>query len=126
MVLNVPEILFTGADDILERLHHFHFTPLHAIVGGVVAWVATVRLLRWRHYNAIHRKYGQKWDNGRGVITPEEAQKVCHLSMHYDMPLLLNYAISFALFKTYAIVSKIIKVCLDSPCIFLRPLAINF
>ncbi|KAF8966158.1 hypothetical protein BDZ97DRAFT_1622952, partial [Flammula alnicola] len=59
--------------------------------------------LRWRRYNAIHRKYGPKWNDGKGMITPEEAQIIAHVSSMYDMPFLLNYAVAFALFKTYGI-----------------------
>jgi len=67
--------------------------------------VALTRSRRWDHYNAIHQKYGPKWDNGRGSITPEEAQVVIQLSSCYDMPFILYHAYSFALFKTYAIPS---------------------
>ncbi|KAJ6551055.1 hypothetical protein DFH09DRAFT_1086371 [Mycena vulgaris] len=37
-------------------------------------------------------------------LTPEEAQEVFQLSFMYDMPTLVEYALAFALFKTYAIV----------------------
>ena len=75
------------------------------MLGFFFGWIVVVRCFRWRHYNAIHHKYGQKWNNGKGVITVEEAQIVCHLSTLYDMPFLLDYGFSFALFKTFAIVS---------------------
>ena len=39
-----------------------------------------------------------------GTLTPEEAQRIILVSTSYDMPLLLNYSLAFALFKTYAIV----------------------
>ncbi|KDR72939.1 hypothetical protein GALMADRAFT_73434 [Galerina marginata CBS 339.88] len=89
--------------EALEALRHV--PPVAAIAGGLLAWVVLVRALRWRRYNAIHRQYGPKWDNGRGTITPEEAQKITMVSTMYDMPLLLNYAVAFALFKTYAVPS---------------------
>lgn len=38
-------------------------------------------------------------------MTPDEAQKIMQISTMYDMPLLLNYALAFALFKTYGIPS---------------------
>ena len=38
-----------------------------------------------------------------GTLPPEEAQRIILLSTSYDMPLLLNYSLTFALFKTYAI-----------------------
>jgi len=79
-------------------------TPLLLIAGGIACWVSLTRNRRWDHYNAIHQKYGPKWDNGRGSITPEEAQVVVQLATCYDMPLVFYYASSFALFKTYAIV----------------------
>jgi hypothetical protein len=75
------------------------------VVSGVVGWVAFSRSRRWDHYNAIHQKYGTIWDNGRGSLTPEQAQAVIQVSTYYDMPLVIYYSVSFALFKTYAIVS---------------------
>ena len=39
-----------------------------------------------------------------GMLTPEEAQCIILVLTSYDMPLLLNYSLAFALFKTYAIV----------------------
>ena len=97
--------------DIMHRflqllLKHLRNVPTWAYVaGGIIGWMALVRALRWRRYNAIHREFGPKWDNGRGSITPEEAQKIILQPILYDMPLLLNYALAFALFKTYAVVS---------------------
>jgi len=75
-----------------------------AVSGGIFLWLALVRTLRWKRYNAIQRKYGRKWKNGKGNITPEEAQNIMAVSIMYDMPMLLNYSVAFALFKTYAIV----------------------
>jgi len=78
--------------------------PLISILGGILFRLALVRAFRWRRYNAVHRKYGPKWNNGKGAITPEEAQEIMAVSTRYDMPMLLNYALAFALFKTYGIV----------------------
>jgi len=106
--------LLSHSTDTLDRVlqwvnahipRHFHLNALGGATCAVLLWVVIARSLRWRRYRAIHRKYGPKWDNGRGEITPEEAQKILHESSLFDMPWLLNYALAFALFKTYAIVS---------------------
>jgi hypothetical protein len=76
--------------------------PVQAVFGGISIWLLTVRALRWKRYNAIHRQFQPKYE----TMTPEEAQKIIQLSTMYDMPLLLNYALAFALFKTYGIVSS--------------------
>ncbi|KAK7458697.1 hypothetical protein VKT23_009696 [Stygiomarasmius scandens] len=46
-----------------------------------------------------------------GTLTPEDAQKILTSSLAYEMPSVLGYALSFALFKTYGIpsISKILK-----------------
>lgn len=78
--------------------------PLTPAVGmAALFYLALVRTLRWRRFDAIHRKYDAHLKSRS--LTPEEAQEVVHLTAFYDMPLLLNYAVAFALFKTYAIVS---------------------
>ncbi|KIM48566.1 hypothetical protein M413DRAFT_20940 [Hebeloma cylindrosporum] len=82
-----------------------HIPKLTAVSGGILLWLALVRTCRWRRFNAIHRKYGPRWKDGKGSITPEEAQKIVAVSIMYDMPIVLNYAIAFALFKTYGIPS---------------------
>ncbi|KAJ7578033.1 hypothetical protein C8J56DRAFT_1060717 [Mycena floridula] len=73
------------------------------VLGAFVFYQGLVRLLRTRRYNAIHAAYQQKYENK--TLTVEEAQKVMAVSTEYDMPMLLNYALAFALFKTYAIPS---------------------
>lgn len=78
--------------------------PVQAVFGGLLIWLGGVRAFRWRRYNAIHRQFQAKYKEGS--ITPEEAQKIIQVSTLYDMPLLLNYAMAFALFKTYGIVSR--------------------
>ncbi|TFK38424.1 hypothetical protein BDQ12DRAFT_111542 [Crucibulum laeve] len=74
----------------------------------VVSYLCLVRALRWRRYNAIHRKYQAKFMSG--TLTPEDAQEIILVSCAYDMPFLLNYALAFALFKTYGIptISKLL------------------
>ena len=78
--------------------------PVQAVIGGILIWLVTVRAFRWMRYNAIHRQFQAKYY--KEGITPEEAQKIIQVSTLYDMPLLLNYALAFALFKTYGIVSR--------------------
>ncbi|CAA7271256.1 unnamed protein product [Cyclocybe aegerita] len=87
-----------------------YIAPPIVVVGVLLLWLVLVRSLRWRRYNAIHSKYGPKWNNGQGIITPEEAQKIIHVAGLYDMPLLMNVALAFALFKTYGIptISKLL------------------
>lgn len=72
--------------------------------GVFLLYVLLVRLTRWRKYEAIHRKYAHKI----GCLTPEEAQEIILVSSSWDMPNLSGYALAFALFKTYAIVSDIV------------------
>ncbi|KAJ7119562.1 hypothetical protein C8R44DRAFT_982262 [Mycena epipterygia] len=73
-----------------------------------VVYLCVVRSLRWRRYNAIHKKYSAKFQ--AGTLTPEEAQEVIRVSFMCDMPMLSEYSLSFALFKTYAIptISKLL------------------
>jgi hypothetical protein len=103
---------FLGQQNDVSRYYTHLPTPLLLIVSGIACCVVLTRSRRWDHFNAIHQKYGPKWDNGRGSITPEEAQVVVQLSICFDMPLVLYYAHSFALFKTYAIVSTPSSVAL--------------
>lgn len=91
--------------DFLKTLRHNARYPniLEGTIIGVLGYLALARLLRWRRYNAIHREYVKKYQDG--TLTPEEAQRIILVSTTYDMPLLLNYSLAFALFKTYAIVT---------------------
>ncbi|PPQ75159.1 hypothetical protein CVT24_007487 [Panaeolus cyanescens] len=96
----------TNAVDAAIHAVWRNFTaPGLVIAAGIVGWVILVRSLRWRRYHAIHRTYGPKWDNGRGSISPGEAQKIMAVSTQYDMPFLMDNALAFALFKTNAIPS---------------------
>lgn len=81
--------------------------------GVLLSYLCIVRALRWRHYHAIHKMYQAKFESG--TLTPEEAQKVMALSAFYDMPMLLNYSLAFALFKTYGIVSRPLSSVLPGP-----------
>jgi len=81
-----------------------HISPrVQAVCGALLIWLAVVRACRWKRYNDIHRQFQAKYDEKS--MTPEEAQKIIHVSTMYDMPLLLNYALAFALFKTYGVPS---------------------
>jgi hypothetical protein len=84
-----------------------HISPplaVQAVFGSLLIWLLIVRAFRWKRYNTIHRRFQAKHKEG---ITPEEAQKIIQVSTLYDMPLLMNYAIAFALFKTYGIGSSV-------------------
>ena len=80
---------------------------VQAVIGCVLIWLIAVRAFRWQRYNAIHRQFQAKYEEK--TMTPEEAQKVIQVSILYDMPLLLNYSLAFALFKTYAIVGSFLS-----------------
>ncbi|KIJ98542.1 hypothetical protein K443DRAFT_680660 [Laccaria amethystina LaAM-08-1] len=98
--------------DFLKSLRHYvrYPTIFEGTIIGVLGYLALARLLRWRRYNAIHREYMKKYQEG--TLTPEEAQRIILVSTTYDMPLLLNYSLAFALFKTYAVpsISKLLSV----------------
>ncbi|TFK25909.1 hypothetical protein FA15DRAFT_325647 [Coprinopsis marcescibilis] len=97
--------LLTKVNTALAPVHGARLLGVPVVKIGLVflGYVTLVRILRWRRYNATHRLYQAKYEEGR--LTPEDAQRVMLLSSGYDMPKLLNVAVSFALFKTYAIPS---------------------
>ncbi|KAI4525504.1 hypothetical protein K525DRAFT_251946 [Schizophyllum commune Loenen D] len=79
---------------------------------ALAAYLGLVRVLRWRRYEAVHRKYAHLLAKGSRVrtetvntLTPAEAQEIVQLSLGYDMHYLMVQALSFALFKTYGIPS---------------------
>ncbi|KIK56554.1 hypothetical protein GYMLUDRAFT_263633 [Collybiopsis luxurians FD-317 M1] len=79
------------------------------VIGlAVISYLSAVRALRWRRFNAIHRKYESKYL--QGDLSPEEAQEIIHTLCLYEMPMFMNFTIPFALFKAYAIptISKIL------------------
>ena len=78
-------------------------SALQIVAALGVGYLGLVRALRWRRYNEVHRKYEHKLADGS--LTPAEAQEVVQLSLGYDMHWLMTQALSFALFKTYGIVS---------------------
>ncbi|TFK63951.1 hypothetical protein BDN72DRAFT_826158 [Pluteus cervinus] len=93
---------------MFETILHECPSLTSVLVGAVPLYVGIVRALRWRRYNAIHKKYQAKFE--RNELTPEEAQEIMHVADFYDMPMMMNYSLAFALFKTYAIptISKIL------------------
>lgn len=88
--------------DVSSALSHGMNVATTCLIAGV-SYLALVRSLRWRRYNAIHAKYGNKIQS----LTTEDAQAVMHVALRWDMPLLFYYSLAFALFKTYAIVRVI-------------------
>ncbi|KAL0581167.1 hypothetical protein V5O48_000857 [Marasmius crinis-equi] len=74
----------------------------------LLTWAGLVQAFRWRRHNYIQRVYGPKYTSG--TMTAEDAQQIINLLIQYEMPLILEYALAFALFKTYAIpsISKIL------------------
>jgi hypothetical protein len=77
-------------------------SSLQYVCALLAVYIALARSLRWRRYNALHAKFA-----GRSLesITVEEAQEIMHLNSMWDLPFINLYALSFAMFKTYAIVS---------------------
>ncbi|KAL1716376.1 hypothetical protein EV715DRAFT_293303 [Schizophyllum commune] len=89
---------------------------------ALAAYLGLVRVLRWRRYEAVHRKYARLFEERTlspveadarksstpvkdGRLSPAEAQEIVQLSLGYDMHYLMVQALSFALFKTYGIPS---------------------
>ncbi|KAF7331369.1 hypothetical protein MKEN_00014700 [Mycena kentingensis (nom. inval.)] len=68
-------------------------------LGLGVLYLLLVRKLRYQRYNRLHAKYAGK------TLTPAEAQEIVQLAVAYDMPMVSECAVGFALFKTYAIPS---------------------
>jgi hypothetical protein len=81
---------------------------------GFLAYLCLVRNLRWRRYNALHAKYERRIKN----LTLQDAQEIVHESSFWDIPLIIHHAMSFALFKTYGIVSALVNGFQDFNIIF--------
>ncbi|ESK82427.1 hypothetical protein Moror_12151 [Moniliophthora roreri MCA 2997] len=97
---------FSQALESLSAAVPWHTLTIPSII--LLSWLSIVRTFRWRRYNHIHRVYGPKY--AAGQLTPEEAQEIVGILTRYEMPLILEYALAFALFKTYGIpsISKIL------------------
>ncbi|KAJ7186715.1 hypothetical protein C8R46DRAFT_1157924 [Mycena filopes] len=78
------------------------YTKSSVACALALVYLCAVRSLRWRRYNAIHRKYAAKFA-AKTPLTTGEAQEVVQLAFFWDMPKLSTYSLAFALFKTYAI-----------------------
>jgi hypothetical protein len=61
----------------------FQWSKSTLALASFAGYLILVRLLRWRRYNAMMKRYA-----GRPLesITPEEAQQIIHVSSMYDMP----------------------------------------
>ncbi|KAJ7902790.1 hypothetical protein B0H14DRAFT_2667697 [Mycena olivaceomarginata] len=95
----------------LSHFPLFLYTKSSVACAVALVYLCVVRSLRWRRYNAIHKKYSAKFR--AKALTPEEAQEILQLSFMYDMPTLAEYSLAFALFKTYGI-PTISKLLLDT------------
>ncbi|TFY53181.1 hypothetical protein EVG20_g10233 [Dentipellis fragilis] len=73
--------------------------PWWGLSTAGLGYLLLVRLLRWRKYDSIHRKYAGRID----TLTPTEAQEIMKLSGEWDMPTIAWYSVALALFKTYGI-----------------------
>ena len=92
--------------------------PVLASLLALGIYLSSVQILRFRRVNKIAEKYGKapkssgnKCNDAETVrkpdvrLTPAEAWEIIHTSMEYDLPGLIYYSLTFALFKTYGIVS---------------------
>ncbi|EEB90217.1 hypothetical protein MPER_11604 [Moniliophthora perniciosa FA553] len=79
----------------------------------LLSWLSIARAYRWRRYNYIHRVYGPKYKTG--TLTLEDAQEIVHIITQYEMPVIMEYALTFALFKPYAITFILINTWLQCP-----------
>jgi hypothetical protein len=83
-----------------------------------LSYILVCRSLRWRNFNAIHKRYQHKLDaSGQALkpgetLTPEEAQEIMLVSFWYDMPMLTNLGTLFGTFKVFAIVSLSLSLSL--------------
>jgi hypothetical protein len=87
----------------------------YTVACTLLGYLCLVRLFRRKRYEEVHSKYAHKIHE----LTPQEAQNVMLLSSLWDMPGLYNYAVSFALFKTYAIASILLlfyRISLNHLC----------
>lgn len=124
-------VLFSFSSYLAQFQHGIHFpgisrftvpqhlrTPILAsLLVGV--YLSTVQILRFRRVKKIAKKYGKfpksssdKCNDDVAVkksdvkLTPAEAWEIIHMGIVYDLPGLMYYTLTFALFKTYGIVSK--------------------
>lgn len=93
--------------------------PWRVLGGGtvvvIISYLTLVRLTRWRRVQAMEREFaalndpkvlGSEGKKKYGFcMSPQEAQKIVTVSTEYDMPELMDAAVAYSLYKTYAIVS---------------------
>lgn len=88
--------------------------PLYAGFTTLAFYLIACRVFRFRRVRKLENKYGKKTTETDGMgtvgrpditLNPQEMQEIMFTSLEYDMPGLMNYALTFALFKTYGIVS---------------------
>ncbi|KAA1470820.1 hypothetical protein DENSPDRAFT_836710 [Dentipellis sp. KUC8613] len=66
-----------------------------------LGYLALQHVLRWKRYNDIHRKFGDKIDR----LTVQDAQEIAALSTQYDMPTAVGTGVAVGFLKTHAIPS---------------------
>ncbi|TFY76916.1 hypothetical protein EWM64_g7098 [Hericium alpestre] len=66
-----------------------------------VGYLLLVRLLRWRRYNEVHRRFAGRLKD----LTVEEAQEIVSLSSNFDIVFVSGLAGAVAFMKTLAIPS---------------------
>lgn len=90
--------------------------PLCASFTALAFYLIACKVFRFRRVRKLEKKYGKKTTETDGMDTvgrpditlnPQEMQEIMFTSLEYDMPGLMNYALTFALFKTYGIVSAL-------------------
>lgn len=89
-------------------------SPYGVGLAALSGYVLVCNVFRFRRVKNLERKYNKKEGerNGKVIVgrpdvtlTPQEMQEIMFTSLEYDMPGLMIYALTFALFKTYGIVS---------------------
>ena len=79
--------------------------PWHLILPTLlVAHLTLVRVLRYRAFNALHRKYAA-YEKNPYSLSYKQAQEIMQLPLLYDMPFLFGFGTQWALIKSYGIAS---------------------
>ena len=74
-------------------------TPWQLGIGAGVAYMALVRLLRYRKRNSIARQYPYKTRADFAKMTADEAQAILKQVFQVEFPFLTEKALQFALFR---------------------------
>lgn len=112
--------VISSYSDLLTPVYSpFHVCLRHSLCAGFTAlafYLIACKVFRFRRVRGLEKKYGKKTTETDGMDTvgrpditlnPQEMQEIMFTSLEYDMPGLMNYALTFALFKTYGIVSAL-------------------